>query len=194
MHAFSSNLSRTSAYSIIALASVIIAVCINIALQKVHAPNNWLISAPTLAAVYIALYQFVDKVAWRWNILRMTAVIKDTAIDGTYEGKIVAEYNGKSYPVRLIVSQSWTKLLIQFDVLGQNPSSSCSISAYCEDLCNGDVKLNYTYRNTPNPGIAEQDMTMHEGNAEILIKGNGTARGTYFNSRPRKGSIVLKKI
>lgn len=190
MHSFSTNSNRVKVYSVIAVISVLIAMAINWLTGFLNISNSWLISAPTLGAVYTGLYFLVDKVAWRWPVLRMVGLIDDIPISGKYEGEVYSVYDKKKHPVKIDIDQTWTRILITAEA---NTSTSRSISASCENVGTGDTCLNYTFRNKPKPGIADDDMKMHEGTTELLIKKNGEAKGQYFNDRPRAGTIALKR-
>lgn len=193
MHSFSTNSNRVKTYSAIAVLSVLVAMAVNWLTGFLNISNSWLISAPTLGAVYTGLYFLVDKVAWRWPVLRMVGLIDDIPISGKYEGEVYSDYDKKKHPVKVDIDQTWTKILVRFEATKDKTSESCSISASCENVGNGNVRLNYTFRNKPNPGIADDDMKMHEGTTDLLIKKNGKANGRYFNDRPRAGTILLKR-
>ncbi len=193
MHAFATNTSRVKAYGTIAIISVIVAIFVNWIAVLFEFPNNWLISAPTLGATYALLYWFIDNYAWRWPILRVLGLIDVIPVDGKYTGKTISNYKKQKSQVEVVISQTWSRILVQFDVTHIKTSISCSISANYENLGNGDSKLNYTYKNNPNPGIADNDMNPHEGTVELLIKKDGLATGRYFNSRERAGTISLKR-
>jgi len=181
-------------YSLIAVASVFASISISWLAIELDLPNGWIVGMPTLAAVYTFLYWLVDRHVWRSRALRRIGVFSDFPIDGQYRGEIISSFNGTTHPVMVTIDQTWTKILIQLEVTGARTSSSYSISANCVDVNdNGDVKLEYKYRNNPNPGVADEDMAMHDGSVELTIRCNGRASGTYFNSRERTGTIMLER-
>lgn len=193
MHSYSTNTSRLTAYGSMAAVSVVIAIAIAKLISRYNLSPAWLVSPPALGGVYGIIYTMVDKTWWKWKLLRILGLIKERPIDGVYEGRVISDYNHKELPVRVEISQTWTKILVRLEVLEPELSTSCSITANVEDMGNGCVRLTYTYRNDPNHGIADDDMQGHEGTSELIVKPNGSAKGRYFNSRGRKGVIDLNR-
>ncbi|HVS58612.1 MAG TPA: hypothetical protein VHD60_02610 [Candidatus Saccharimonadales bacterium] len=193
MHSYSTNTSRLGTYSVIAAISVAIAVLIAKLTSHYNLGPTWLVSPPALGGVYGIVYATVDKILWKWTPLRMFGLINEMRVYGVYEGIVISDYNHKELPVRIEINQTWTKILVQLEVLEPELSASCSITTSVEGMGNRCARLTYTYRNTPNHGIADDDMQGHEGTGELIIKPNGTARGRYFNSRGRKGTLRLNR-
>ncbi len=57
-----------------------------------------------------------------------------------------------------------------------------------------DAHLTYTYKNSVRHGIADADMSDHDGAADLDIqRATGNVAGTYFNARPRRGTRTLRR-
>jgi hypothetical protein len=195
MHVYSTADSRTSALGTIAVMAVVFAIAANAISEKFDLGPAWLISAPTVAAVYGLLYQVLDRIAWRWEIVRRLGLVDTPLIDGTYEGLLISSYQQKEVSVRLRIDQTWTKISIRLEVLGPaRTSTSYSVTAGLGRDGHQDARLTYTYRNQTRPGVADADMNDHDGTAEIVIDGQiARVSGRYYNFRGRQGTISLER-
>lgn len=83
--------------------------------------------------------------------------------------------------------------MVEMTVSG-GTSSSTSVSALGGLVGDRDgARLTYIYRNRVNPGLADADMGDHDGAAELRVDPNGSVEGRYFNSRPRAGTLSLRR-
>jgi hypothetical protein len=195
VHAYSAGDSRVRAYVVLATVAVVVAIAANAAFDAAGFGPAWLFSSPTVAASYALLYRLVDVRAWRWPVLRATGVIETPIIDGTYEGDLLSTWGPDLIPVRLVVSQRWTRILVRMEILDRDTSTSRSVAASLNPSGHRDAHLTYTYKNEIRPGIADDDMHNHDGTADIdFDAATGTANGKYFNARGRQGTLTLRKV
>jgi hypothetical protein len=196
VHAYSTADGRTPALGTIAFVAVIIAIGANAAFALLSAAPAWLVSAPTVAASFGLVYRFVDRIAWRWSILRFLGVIQVPKIEGTYRGKLVSSYRQIELPISICIDQSWSRIAIRFDVdKPKSSSSSYSVTAGLGQDGHQRARLTYTYRNQTRPGVADVDMNDHDGTAEVVVdESTGVMTGRYYNFRGRQGTMELTRV
>jgi hypothetical protein len=194
VHVYSSSDNRTSALGTIALAAVLISIGANAGFEAMGIGPAWLFSPPTVAAAFGLIYRFVDTVAWRWPTLRRLGLIQVPVLEGAYDGQLVSSYQNVTRPVRICIDQTWTRIVIRFDVLSPTSSTSYSIAAGLGIAGHHHTRLTYTYRNQTRPGVADVDMNDHDGTAEVVIDTDtGELTGRYFNFRGRQGTLALTR-
>jgi hypothetical protein len=194
VHVYSSSDNRTSALGTIAVGAVLIAIGANAVFQALGIGPAWLFSPPTVAAAFGLIYRFVDTVAWRWRVLHRLGLIQIPALEGVYDGQLVSSYQKVTRPVRICIDQTWTRIVIRFDVLQPTSSTSYSIAAAVASEGHDHTRLTYTYRNQTRPGVADVDMNDHDGTAEVVINARtGELTGRYFNFRGRQGTLTLTR-
>jgi len=194
VHVYSSSDNRTPALGAIAAGAVLIAIGMNVAAEALGIGPAWLVSSPTVAAAFGLIYRFVDTVAWRWPLLRRLGLIEVPLLQGTYDGRLISSYQQTTRPVRICIDQTWSKIVIRFDVLPPTSSTSYSVTAGLSTVGHHQARLTYTYRNQTRPGVADQDMNDHDGTAEVVIDTQtGELHGRYFNFRGRQGTLTLTR-
>jgi hypothetical protein len=197
VHPYSTDESRVPVYSGLAVLSVVLSWAVAAATSSLSWPE-WLISAPSLAAMYAVLYRLFDAYAWKWPLLHALGSVKVMNIAGNYDGKLVSTFHdadGKPIErhLTLRITQSWTRIAIEMTITSGS-SSSMSVSALGSVMHDGSATcLTYIYRNKVNPAIADSDMGDHDGTAELRIYADGHVTGRYFNSRPRAGTIEARR-
>ncbi len=197
MHAYSTDESRVGIYIGMALLSVILAWTIVAVTSRVSWPQ-WLVSAPSMGVVFVALYAAFDRWAWRWQVWRSLSIVGINDLSGTYNGTLTSTYkdgdgNAVERDVTLQVVQKWTRIKVEMTVRS-GTSSSMSTSALGAVSNDGTAAcLTYVYKNKVNPGVADADMGDHDGAADLRIYPDGRLSGRYFNSRPRAGTITATK-
>lgn len=195
MHAYSTESRHARLYSLLATVAVVIAIAVNAVFEHLTAVPSWLVSAPTLGGVFVALLDWVEKDGWRREWLRRLARIEEPDVGGLYRGNLVSTWQGATtLPVEVLIEQRWSQLVVRFKVTGNEPSSSFSIAAALISLGEQAARLTYAYRNQPNPGIAEADMGDHDGTAEVTITTDGVLAGRYYNFRGRQGTLRLARV
>jgi len=198
VHPYSTDESRVPVYGGLAVLAVVLAMLVSAALSPFSWPQ-WLVSAPSLAATFALSVAWFDRVAWRWTLVRQLGVVQVPNLAGRYEGKLTSTFEDDDgaqveREVVIQVRQSWTRIAVDMTIRS-GTSTSTSVSALAG--IRGDhesVSLTYIYRNKVNPGIADSDMGDHDGAAELTIDSAGVAAGRYFNSRPRAGTLSLKRV
>lgn len=191
MHAYSTGDSRTAAYGVLASLAVVAAIASNAAAEALGLGPAWLVSAPTVAAAFGLLYELMDRAAWRWRWVRTLGIIDTPVVDGIYEGHLVSSHEGKVVPIRLRVDQRWTAIVVRLEVLTPATSTSRSIAAALSRDGHRDARLTYTYKNEVRPGVADLDMSDHDGTADLVVHEHGAVSGRYFNARGRQGTMAL---
>lgn len=198
MHAYSTDESRVGVYSLLAIVAVVLAWCIVAITSRLSWPQ-WLVSAPSMAAMFAVVYRLFDRWVWRWGICRRMGLVEIPDLSGRYEGTLVSTFtDSEGRPVEravaLDVVQSWTRIKIEMTVRS-GQSSSMSTSALGSVKSDGTAScLTYIYRNQVNPGLADADMGDHDGAADLRVYADGRVSGRYFNSRPRAGTMTLQRV
>lgn len=193
MHAYATG-SRTEAYSFLAVIAVILAITVNAGVDATGFEFGWIISAPSVGGFFVGLLRIFDTKAWRWRWVRRIGVTSTPIVEGVYEGTIRSTYHGVEMPVRLRIEQRWLRILIRFQVLDPQTSESRSAAAAVTDEGHYDARLIYTYSNKIRHGIAEVDMSDHDGAADVVLSEDGRIRGRYFNARGRQGVLELTRV
>lgn len=195
MHAYSATDTRLKAYGLIATLAVVLAWIANAVAERLGIGPAWLVSSPTVAASFYLLHRLTDVAAWRWEPLRKAGLIGTPIIDGTYEGHLVSSYDtSKQIPIRLKISQRWTRIFIEMEVTGRTTSRSKSVAASLDPQGHTGARLTYTYKSAVQPATAEADMRDHDGTADLDFDiPAGTVTGKYFNARGRQGDMHLRR-
>lgn len=193
MHAYASGDSRGKAFGVMATLAVLIAIASDALAKEAELAPGWIVSAPTIAASFGLLYQAVDATIWRWGWVRAIGIVDTPIIEGTYTGFLVSSYGGKTVEIRLQIEQRWTRLLVRFQVIGVETSTSRSVAASLSRYGHHDAHLTYTYKNEIRPGVADPDMSDHDGTADLIISSTGKITGRYFNARGRQGTMDLNR-
>lgn len=197
MHSYSTDESRVSAYSLLAVVAVLLAWAIVAATSRFSWPQ-WLVSAPSMAATFALVYRLFDLYAWRWPVWRRLGLVGIDDLSGTYQGRLTSTYkdasgNNVDRDIVIVVVQTWTRIKVEMTV-STGASSSMSTSALGSVVHDGTAScLTYIYKNKVNPGKADADMGDHDGAADLRIYADGKVSGRYFNSRPRAGTIEATK-
>lgn len=195
MHAYSTSENRAPLYSLMAVPAVVIALVSDRVSDAAGWELGWLVSAPSLGAAYILVYQLVDKVLWRTRAFRMLRLVETPIVSGVYTGRLFPEYLGADeLEVTLRIDQTWTRISIESQFGAPATSFSVSTSAAVSGTSKWRCSLIYTYKNDALPGVADVDMTGHQGAAELVVDLTAhSALGTYFNFRGNKGSLDLRR-
>lgn len=195
MHAYSHSGNRLRAFGVIAILSVLFAIAANAVSDALNLGPPWLVSAPTVAAVFGILYGVIDKWAWRWRLLRVTGVVATPNVSGHYEGQLRSSYQNTELPIRIDIEQTWTRMVVRLKVLTPQSSESISMAAALQEVGQQRARVTYMYRNTVRPGYADPDMNDHDGTAELTVDAsNETATGRYYNYRGRQGTLELRRV
>lgn len=194
MHAYSTNTSRTKALSVLAVFAVVFAIVANWFFEQLRLGPAWLISPPSVAAAYGILFACWDRFVWRWPTLHHLGLVDIVNVQGTYEGELISSWTETIRPVRMRIDQTWTRINIRFDALEPKSSTSYSVAAALAVIGDQEVRLTYTYQNQARPGVADSDMSDHDGTAQVWVTKEGRLSGRYFNLRGRCGTLELRSV
>lgn len=198
MHPYSTDESRVSVYSFLAVIAVVASWMIVTILSPFDWPE-WLVSAPSLAGAFGVIYGLFDRFIWKWRLWSCLNLVSIRDLSGTYEGDLISTWKDSSgdpttRTIRIVITQTWTRLRVEMEVFGDS-SSSVSTSALGSVTSDGTTSsLSYMYRNRVNPAVADEDMGDHDGAADVRIYADGRLEGRYFNSRPRAGTIKAARV
>lgn len=197
MHSYSTHETRVGVLGIIAVISVAVAWLLVWTTSHWDWPE-WLVSVPSLGGVFALLYSAFDRWLWRLPLMRQIGLVDVADVAGTYVGTLTSTFKDKSGEqvkrnVTFNIRQTWTNIEVTMAVRGGS-STSRSQSAVASVSNRGlGTHLVYVYHNQVNPGVADPDMSDHEGAADVEITFDGVITGRYFNSRPRAGSIHARR-
>lgn len=199
MHVYSSDDSRSGGLAAIAVGAVVLAIIADAVFRASGLGPTWLLSAPTVATAFGLLYGLMERHAWRWKWVRVTGLIHTPVIDGTYAGRLLAPpfEPGRpetDRPITVKISQTWTRVGIEFWIDDPKSSTSHSFTAQLRQVGHDGAQLTYTYTNRVQPGVADPDMGDHDGTATLVISDDGKAHGRYYNFRGRQGTLELRRI
>lgn len=198
MHAYSTDESRISVYSLLAVIAVTLAWAIVAVTSRFSWPQ-WLVTAPSMAVTFSLVYHIFDRYAWRWPVTRQIGLVGIHDLSGRYRGRLVSTFRDTTNKqverdVELHIVQTWTRIMVEM-TLSTGTSTSVSMSALGAVTNDGAAScLTYVYRNKVNPGLAEADMGDHDGAADLRVYADGRISGRYFNSRPRAGTIEARRV
>lgn len=193
MHPYSSDEAKPRTLALIAVASVVVAYLTTLALSRFSWPE-WLVSSPSLAGSYAAIYSWFDLSLWKTSASRKLGLSTIADISGRYTGRLISQYppgDTSELEVEVVIVQRWTRIHVAMKLPNAGTSQSSSFMAAVSS--EGEAtRLTYSYRNQPSPGIADTDMNDHDGTADLLIDAQGLGNGRYFNGRPRRGSLQIQ--
>lgn len=194
MHPYSSSENRVPVYIVIAVLSVLLAWAVNVVTELLDWPG-WLFGGPSVALFYTLMYWGFREWGWRSELAARLRLSQMRNISGTYRGFLKSTWKDEhDNPIEksctLEIYQSWTDVSIKLTVADQ-ASSSASVAAALTAQPAG-VLVHYYYRNEVKPGIADEDMSDHDGSASFEWRERDrTISGRYFNMRPNKGSLTF---
>jgi hypothetical protein len=193
MHTYSTDESRIAVYGWLSVGAAILA-WVMLGLTSFFDWPQWLVSIPSMGGAYALLYKSFDKWGWKSDAARRLGVSKTVDLSGVYAGSLTSTYpdsSGKATSVgfELTIHQTWTTISVCME-FASGSSASRSFSAVA-GLTEQDARtrLKYLYRNDVNHAVADQDMSDHDGAADLLIGTDGKVSGRYFNARGNRGSI-----
>lgn len=196
MHSFAVNTDRLRTYMIIGLICALLTPIINDLIGQIRSLEDlkpWISAGPSFGFLYVLLFAFYNKVAWKISLLRYVGLPVIANLNGTYTGELVSSYKGSTtIPLKIEVVQDWTKMVV-YTTTSKETSDSYSYMASQFDIDGKSTRLTYSYTNNPFSAIADKDMQPHDGTANLVFRKNGTVKGTYFNARNRTGTISLKR-
>lgn len=198
MHAYASYDNRVKVYGLLTVLSVLVAWVLHW-VSALAAFPEWLVSVPSVAGVFALLYVGFNRWAWKWRICRVLGLSPTPDLSGCYDGLLTSTYEepgegGRAErEIEIKIVQTWSRLAVTLNVK-RGTSTSTSISAMASMTEHAeDTRLVYVYQNQVAPAIADEDMSDHQGLAEVVISKQGRLTGRYFNSRPRSGALAAQR-
>lgn len=145
-------------------------------------------------AVFIALYWFFDKYAWKWSLVAKFLKVPDLSGKWSCAGQSLDLNGNITFPWKgeVTIVQSWDKIRVRLST-PQSGSNSSSAAIICDEA--EGYRLFYSYKNDPR--ISETELHSHRGFAELTFNPEvTTAEGEYFNGYGRYtfGRMKLERL
>jgi len=152
-----------------------------------------ILSLAGAGTVFIVLYWFFDKYAWKWSYVSKLLKVPNLSGKWSCEGQSLDLNGNLVFPWKgeVIIVQSWDKIRVRLST-GQSGSNSNSAAIICDEA--DGYRLFYSYKNDPR--ISETELHSHRGFAELTFDAEvKTAEGEYFNGHGRYtfGRMKLKR-
>jgi hypothetical protein len=173
-----------------AAAALISAVAVFLTLSTINLARAWglnvnlpptALSVVSAGAVYVVLYWFFSRYAWKFGPLSRILKLPDLSGDWICQGTPIQPGTGQPWTGRVTVVQSWDRLQIHLET---DQSASDSIAAALQYDAAAGYHLMYHYRNQPR--AAKRELAPHHGFAELTFaQDRRSASGDYFNGRGR---------
>ena len=154
----------------LAVVSVFLVWLLDMSFNAIGFEPDWWVTLPSFGGFYGILHGLFDRYLWRWAPLGKLGLIRVPDLNGEWTGEIRSSYvsGGETVPVRVIIKQRWSNLVVRLEAIH---SKSDSVMARIKT---GDVvhpTLDYMYVNEPEAG-ARETMHAHRGTAMLeLIDG-----------------------
>ena len=183
---------RRGVVSVLLVVSIGLVGAINAALNTVEFEFQWIVNPFSVAGIFGLLYFMFDRFIWKWRLLRRFDIVTIPDLNGVWRGEIKSSYDqgGQPLQVSVVVSQRWSKILVELDT---EESRSKSVAASFLTSGSSSPELVYAYVNEPKP-LAKKPMEMHKGTARLAFTGQDL-EGDYYTGRGRVtvGSIRLTR-
>jgi hypothetical protein len=142
--------------------------------------------------IFVALYWFLDRIAWRWPLLGKILKVPDLSGQWKCTGRTLnPDREHYDWEADVTIVQSWDKIRVRLKTR-QSASNSSSAALLCDEA--DGFRLFYSYKN--EPGIGEAELQSHRGFAEIIFDKTLTkGTGEYFNGYGRNtfGTMNLER-
>lgn len=144
--------------------------------------------------VFLVLYWFLDRYAWRWSLLSRLLKVPDLSGDWDCSGQTLnADGTVRhEWKAKVTIVQTFDRIRVRLKT--EQSGSNSTIAALIHDEAEG-YRLFYSYRNDPR--IGEPELKAHRGTAEITFaKDLRSGEGEYVNSYGREtyGRMTLVRI
>ncbi|MFB9860605.1 hypothetical protein ACFPFV_04150 [Salinicoccus siamensis] len=174
------------------LFSGIIATLLNVLIEKI--PFIEFTVSITAIGIFGILHSLFNKFIWKWKFLKTIGIVKVPDLNGKWKGEFRSSFHNfdESFPVILIIEQTWSKICIRGKF---NHSKSSSNTASLKINEGGGIKLLYSYYNDKDPQYYEIGTSNHRGYASLEIN-EDSMEGHYFNdptNNKNHGKLTLSK-
>jgi hypothetical protein len=152
----------------------------------------WVETISPLAA-YGLLFNFFDKVAWRWPVFRWLGIVCVPDLRGRWLGEQVSSYkseNGKHITSRVIMEVEQTFSQIKAQTYYAKWHTSITAAQFV------DIQQVPTFLilfDAEPSALYDGDATIHKGVTKLIQKPDGTLEGSYFNANGRHGELHFKR-
>jgi len=184
MHGFSTDSTeRRIVPLVLACAAIFLAWLSSKFLVAVHLTVPWWLDAPSLMAIYGALYTLFDRYLWRSRFVCKLGLVKIPDLAGRWNGYLLSSFDSHAKRHHLIIHifQSWTQITVYLTTVA-SMSRSCAAVIHVSDP--EGALLVYQYQNQPLAD-AMKTMHMHYGTAMLRLANDGCLVGDYYAGRDR---------
>ena len=184
MHGYSTDSAeRRIVPLVLACAAISLAWLSSRFLAAVHLSVPWWLDAPSLMAIYAALYTLFDKYLWRSQLVCRLGLVKIPNLAGCWKGYLLSSFDdhAKRHNLLIQIFQSWTQITVYLTTVA-SMSRSCAAVIQVGDP--EGVLLIYQYQNQPLAD-AMKTMHMHYGTAMLQLANDGCLVGDYYAGRDR---------
>ena len=148
----------------------------------------------TAIGIFGVLYSLFNKFIWKWRLLKKIGIVQIPDLNGKWKGEFCSSYHNfeESFPVVLIIEQTWSKICIKGKF---NHSKSSSNTASLKINDGGGIKLLYSYYNDKDPQYYKISTSNHRGYTSLEIN-EDSMEGNYFNdptNNENHGKLILWK-
>lgn len=153
-----------------------------------------LLSLVGAGTVFVVLYWFLDRFAWRWSLFKAFLKVPDLSGEWSCDGETLNVDGSVAYQWKATIAivQSWDRIRVRLQT-SQSASNSTSAALICDEA--DGYRLFYSYKNDPK--IGEVELNSHRGSAEIIFaKDLKTGSGEYFNGYGRYtfGRMEVRRV
>jgi hypothetical protein len=142
---------------------------------------------------YALLFNFFDKVAWRWPIFRLLKIVTVPDLRGRWEGTQISSYvaEGKHVTSHVVTEVTQTFSGIQIATYYKRWSSKASVAQFVtiDDI----PTLLIMFEAARKVAYEEADGNFLRGACELQLTADGQLEGSYFNGAGRHGAVVYKR-
>ncbi|MBD9541298.1 hypothetical protein IB276_17725 [Ensifer sp. ENS04] len=144
-------------------------------------------------SVFLVLYWFLDRYAWRWAWISRVLKVPDLSGDWNCVGQSLGSDGSirHTWIGKVTIVQTFDRIRVRLKT--SQSGSNSTIAALILDEADG-YRLYYSYRNDPR--IGEPELASHRGTAEITFaKDLKSGLGEYVNSygRSTSGRLTLTR-
>ncbi len=190
---------RKNTYFILGFVAILLYTKILLIFGKMSVGTTIVIAPPSALMIFGLLFFVFDQHVWKWHYFYKFGVITIPDISGVWKGKLNSSKDDKEQEVKLLVTQTYSKIIFIFD---SHISSSQSKMAMIEKIGRNQIKLRWEYFAEPKTGIGKNNFR-HYGVSMATIDGDGKKgdfktkmKATYYteSERDSSGNINLTFI
>jgi SMODS-associating 2TM, beta-strand rich effector domain len=175
---------------LVAVISLALAVIVHGVIEAAGVGVPWWIDTPTPLALYGVLWLGLDRVAWRWRVLRALRLVKVPDLHGQWklggqsDFETMTEFTGTA-----TVRQTWTHISIETET---DQSRAHSVSASILLGPSARPRVTYQYVNEPKANAVET-LQSHTGTGWLEFE-DGALVGEYYGGRGSRNIGTLRLV